>query len=168
MAHASDVGHDSDGKRNALGLDRAIADLASSQHGFVSRPQLVALGANRGEIEHRLRRGRLHLHYRGVYAVGHSAITRHGRWMAAVLAGAPGAVLSHRSAAALWGIHSSSGHGIDVTVPDQRRARGGIAFHRASLANDEVGAKNRIPVTSVPARCSTSPRSCGRASSSRL
>jgi very-short-patch-repair endonuclease len=70
--------------------------------------------------------------------------------MAAVLAGGPGAVLSHRSAANLWGIHSSSGHGIDVTVSDQRRGRRGIEFHRASLPKDEVGAKNGIAVTSVP------------------
>jgi hypothetical protein len=44
---------------------------------------------------------RLHVIQRGVYAVGHRALTREGRWMAAVLACGPRAVLSHHSAAAL-------------------------------------------------------------------
>ena len=41
---------------------------------------------------------------RGVYAVGWPRLTPKRRWMAAVLACGDGAVLSHRSAAALWEI----------------------------------------------------------------
>ena len=50
-----------------------------------------------------LRTGRLHRVARGVYAVGWPQLTPKRRWMAAVLACGDGAVLSHRSAAALWG-----------------------------------------------------------------
>ena len=49
----------------------------------------------------RVARGSLHRLYRGVYAVGHTKLTREGRFLAAVLACGPGAVLSHRSAAIL-------------------------------------------------------------------
>lgn len=71
--------------------------------------------------------------------------------MAAVLAGGPGAVLSHRSAATLWGIGGSGGGGgVDVTVPGNRRSTGAIEFHRTLLPADEVTVTNGIPVTTVP------------------
>jgi hypothetical protein len=44
-----------------------------------------------------VRLARLHVLYRGIYAVGHPVLTAEGRWMAAVLATGPGAVLSHRA-----------------------------------------------------------------------
>jgi hypothetical protein len=76
--------------------------LAGSQHGVVARRQLLALGFNSRQIEHRVARGRLHLVMRGVYAVGWPEVTPKRRWMAAVLACGDGAVLTHRSAPALW------------------------------------------------------------------
>jgi hypothetical protein len=88
--------------------DRAIAVLASRQHGVVARRQLEQLGLERGAIQHRLADGRLHRIHVGGYAVGHGAISPYGRWMAAVLACGPRAVLSHASAAALWGLRSTS------------------------------------------------------------
>ncbi|HEY5707852.1 MAG TPA: DUF559 domain-containing protein [Solirubrobacterales bacterium] len=68
--------------------------------------------------------------------------------MAAVLACGDGAVLSHRSAAALWGIASFSG-AIEVTSPRDTRSRGAIRRHRALLPPDEVAVRDGIPVTSV-------------------
>src|SRR5436305_76474 len=68
-----------------------------------------------GAIGHRVRIGRLHVVYRGVYAVGHRRLTGHGRWMAAVLACGLGALLSHGSAAALWGLLDTSSARIHVT-----------------------------------------------------
>src|ERR1044072_5892667 len=81
---------------------RRAWELAGRQHGIVARRQLLALGFNSREIEHRIGRGRLHVVMRGVYAVGWPQMTRRRRWMAAVLACGEGAALSHRSAAALW------------------------------------------------------------------
>jgi very-short-patch-repair endonuclease len=75
------------------------------------------LGLSVHSIEHRLARGRLHLLERGVYAVGRPEVDREGRWMAAVLACGPEAVLSHDSAAALWGMRPYSGGRVDVSVP---------------------------------------------------
>src|SRR6187200_1095503 len=71
--------------------DRAVATLACKQHGVVARRQLQALGLGRGAVANRLATGRLHALYRGVYAVGHTRLSGHGRWMATVLACGPGA-----------------------------------------------------------------------------
>jgi hypothetical protein len=116
----------------------------------VARWQLLAGGVSRHEINRRLQSGRLHVLHRGVYAVGHTAVTRTGRWMAAVLAGGPGAVLSHHAAAALWQLREPPGGPIDVTVERQKRAVKGIRFHRARPPADEVGELDGIPVTSMP------------------
>src|SRR4051794_12349215 len=107
--------------------DRRIASLAARQHGVVAHWQLLRLGLGRGAIKHRAGVGTFHRVQFGVYAVGHAALTWHGRCMAAVLSYGPDALLSHRSAAALWEIRRSSSGIIEVTVPGRRRhARGGI------------------------------------------
>ena len=124
--------------------------LASRQHGRVARRQLLALGLGPKAIHYRLTRSRLHAEYRGVYALGHAAPSREGRWMAAVLAGGPGAVLSHRSAGALWLIRPTGASKIDVTTPRGQHPRPGIRFHRSSLPEDEVTKEAGIPVTTVP------------------
>jgi very-short-patch-repair endonuclease len=116
----------------------------------VSRAQLLELGLGAGAIDHRVARGGLHVVHRGAYAVGHAVLSREGAWMAAVLAAGPGAVLSHRSAAALWGIRDTARARVEVTVPRVCR-RPGIDAHRAALATDEVTIETGIPVT-TPAR----------------
>jgi len=69
--------------------------------------------------------------------------------MAAVLAGGPDAVLSHRDAAALWGVRSVSGTRIDVTAPKRSRAPRGITLHRAKLAPEDRTTRDNIPTTSL-------------------
>jgi hypothetical protein len=81
--------------------DPLVAKLAAGQWGIVSLEQLFACGLSYRQVEVRVRRGQLHPLYRGVYAVGHRNLTREGRFLAAVTACGPGAVLSHYSAAAL-------------------------------------------------------------------
>jgi very-short-patch-repair endonuclease len=73
---------------------------------------------------------------------------REGQWMAAVLGSGEGAVLSHQSAAALWGVGKADSE-IEVTVPSRRRPRvQGVRIHRRELAPDEVAERDGIPVTS--------------------
>lgn len=127
-----------------------LARLAERQHGVVARRQLAERGMGRGAIANRIARGRLHIVHRGVYAVGRRSLSMHGRWMAAVLATGPGAVLSHRSAGSLWGILRSSRPVTDVTAVRRRGTRDGIAHHRRCLPSDEVTVRDRIPVTTVP------------------
>ena len=129
-------------------VDRLIAALAERQHGVVAVWQLLELGLSRGAIQYRVSIGRLHLVHRGVYAVGHRKLTRHGHWMAAVLAYGPDAVLSHRSAAALWAIGQSS-YKIDVTTPHSKRHRRTIRAHTARLDPEDHTTHDGIPVTSV-------------------
>lgn len=117
---------------------------------MIARRQLVGLGPGKGAIDHRVKLQRLVPFHRGVYAVGHGAISNEGHWMAAVLAGGPGAVLSHRSAAELWALRSGRSAPIDITVDGGRGRRPGIRFHRSPLPIDEVTTSHGIPTTTVP------------------
>src|SRR5919109_2444050 len=110
--------------------------MAGSQYGVVARRQLVELGLSHRAIDRRLAAGRLHPLHRAVYAVGHSVVERRGWWLAAVLACGPDAVLSHRSAAALWRIRPTERARVDVTVPRALASRRGIQVHRTALAGD--------------------------------
>jgi predicted transcriptional regulator of viral defense system len=149
MPDAPYVRHHIDAERWAR-PDAAIAALATRQHGVVARRQLVEIGLGRGAIARRLEAGRLHLLHRGVYAVGHRRLTREASWMAATLV-AEDAVLSHRSAAGLWGIWRGERARVEITLPRWIRARTGLQIHEAHLAHDEVTSHRGIPVTS-PAR----------------
>lgn len=96
-----------------------------------------------------MERGALHPLHRGVYAVGHPVITRRGRWMAAVLASGPEAVLSHRSAGVLWQLLRPSSKEIEVTRPRTCRGRPGVKVHRARVRPDEASTVDGIPVTGL-------------------
>lgn len=111
MTHAADVRIVEGFKRRLRDIDRLIADLAAHQHGVVASWQLLRLGISRRAIQHRLETGRLHVLHRGVYAVGHSAVSPRGRMMAAALSCGPRGVLSHVSGATIWGIPSFHGTG---------------------------------------------------------
>src|SRR5205823_5583474 len=85
-----------------------------------------------------------------VYAAGHRALTAQGRWLAAVLACGPDAVLSHRSAAALWDLRPTTRASIDVTAPRTRHRRPGIDLHHSRcLEPDHRTEHRRIPCTTV-------------------
>jgi hypothetical protein len=130
-------------------VEARMASLAQDQHGVVARRQLSRLGITKEQIDGRLRAGGLHLIHRGVYAVGHTAITRRGRWMAAVLASGDGAVLSHGSATALFGVWGSGTGEIHVTVPRKLRSQAPIRRHFSVLPEDEREIVDGIPVTSA-------------------
>lgn len=130
------------------GVDRAIAELAERQHGVVATWQLLALGLTHDDLGYRAQTGRLHRIYRGVYAVGHRNLSREGHRMAAVLAYGPDAVLSHRSAAAHWGIGHAS-YKYDVTTPHSKRSRKTIRAHTAKLHAEDRTVHDGIPTTSV-------------------
>jgi very-short-patch-repair endonuclease len=132
------------------GLDWLLAELGRRQHGVVGRTQLLKAGAGRRMIDVRLARGALHSLQRGVYSVGHRSLSVRGRWMAAVLASGSGAVLSHRSAGALWGLQPRTSAEIEVTRSTTFRGRPGVRAHRSSLPADEITVVDAIPVTTVP------------------
>jgi uncharacterized protein DUF559/putative AbiEi antitoxin of type IV toxin-antitoxin system len=128
-----------------------MAELAERQSGVVARWQLVALGISEHAIDRRVAGKRLLPIHRGVYAVGHSSLRLHGRWTAAVLACGRRAVLSHRDAAALWGIRGTARAKIDVTAPGRTRSGlPGIDLHLVRrLAAEDRTIHERVPVTTV-------------------
>jgi predicted transcriptional regulator of viral defense system len=137
------------GKPRVRPSDREISKLASRQYGIVSRAQLRDLGLGADAIDARLCGGRLCRLYRGVYAVGHGLLPPEGRWLAAVLRGGDGAVLSHGSAAALWGLRQETERKIDISMPRSTRLPMPIRRHVVGLASDEITIKRRIPVTTL-------------------
>lgn len=70
--------------------------------------------------------------------------------MAAVLASGPRAILSHWSAAVLWGLRSNPRERIDVTVPHRSRSSGLIRRHISHVPADERTVEEGIPVTTAP------------------
>lgn len=137
---------------SSAGYSRSAAAwaLAGRQHGVVTRRQLLALGFTGHAIDHRVAAGRLHGLWRGVYAVGRPSVSPHGRWIAAVLSCGDQALLSHRSAAALWGIlRPFNDIDVEVVVPrDNVRRRPGITVHRRTNASTRR-VVDGIPVTDV-------------------
>ena len=132
--------------------DARVARHAAEQQGRVSVHQLAVCGLDDSAIARRVVKGLLHRVHIGVYAVGHPGETLHAKFMAAVLAGGEGAVLSHWAAAALWGILRWEDRPVDVTVrgSGNRRQRTGLRFHRSrSLGPHDVTARHGIRVVSV-------------------
>src|SRR3954452_4397930 len=125
--------------------DQGPWHLAGRQWGVIASAQLTELGYSPKAIKHRIRRGRLHRVYRGVYAVGRRELSREGRWLAAVLACGDDAALSHDSAAALWEITRRSSKYVHVTVLGESRSRADIKVHYRSALNATT--HKRIPVT---------------------
>jgi very-short-patch-repair endonuclease len=129
-------------------IDHAIAALAERQHGAVARHQLLALGLHPRAIDRRIAAGRLHVLYRGVYAVGDRCLPPLGRLMAAVLASGRSAVASHRSAAMLHELRPYQGQPHVSAVPGAR-PRPGIQLTQAELEPDEITVVQCIPTTTV-------------------
>jgi hypothetical protein len=117
----------------------------------VARRQLAPLGFTRSAVDWALAEGRLHpTEWRGVYSVERPAVDQYGRLMGAVLACGNGAVLSHKSAGALWRIWTYRGQEIFLSVPavGQRRKRPGMTVHRRNLSRKDLDRQYGIPVTS--------------------
>jgi very-short-patch-repair endonuclease len=128
----------------------ALAKLATAQHGIVSQRQLTELGYSEGAVARAVRSGRLHRLHRGVYGVGHLAISRQGRYLAGVLACGEGAMISHGSAAWVWGLSPTWLQIPEVTIPSRGHNRAGIQIHHSTILEEEDRSEfEGIPVTSV-------------------
>ncbi|HEU4736714.1 MAG TPA: type IV toxin-antitoxin system AbiEi family antitoxin domain-containing protein, partial [Solirubrobacterales bacterium] len=133
------------------GSHRKIADLARRQHGVVSANQMTRLGLSKDQIFWEASIGRLHRIHQGVYAVGHRALSRHGKCLAAVLACNRGSLLSHRSAAWLWGLTTYWPPIVEVTAASPKETRLEIRVHSAqTLVDDDRDVFEDVPVTAIP------------------
>jgi very-short-patch-repair endonuclease len=128
-------------------VEQVVARLASRSHGVVTRRQLLDAGVSRHEIAERLARGALLREHPGVYRVGHRAPSLEARYVAAVLACGPGALLSGPAAGHHWGLIKGAAPPPEVTAPTWRRVPG-VVTRRSRTAE---GTTHRgIPVTTVP------------------
>lgn len=116
---------------------------------MASISQLRALGFSPPSVDRLTRSGLLCRLHRGVYAVGTTKLTARGWWLAAVLACGPDAVLSHRSAAALWNLRRTPSGDVDVTAPGPRRHDGIRSHICRDLPSQDRTVIDAIPVTSV-------------------
>jgi very-short-patch-repair endonuclease len=125
-----------------------INHLANRQHGYVTRAQLLALGMTDRMITRLLAKGDLNAIHAGVYAVGHVDRTPVALAHAAVLACGPAAVLSHDSAAALWGLRRWPSRPEVTTLA--KRTRPGLVAHRSTtLSRRDTTVHFGIRVTTV-------------------
>src|SRR6476661_2903907 len=97
--------------------------LHSRQHWVIARRQLLSFGYTSEWIRHAVAARRLFPIHAGVYAVGKRELTQEGHFVAAVLACGDHAVLSHDSAAVLWGILKALKRMIEISVPLERNPR---------------------------------------------
>jgi Transcriptional regulator, AbiEi antitoxin len=139
-------------RSKALPRGQELAELARKQHGVVSVRQLRGLlGYSQASVERAAVAGRLHRIHRGVYSVGHTDVSPHGLCLAAVLSCGPRALLSHWSAAWLWGVLATSPVPHHVTTPLPRKPRPPIRLHHSrTLVDEDRALVAGIPVTSLP------------------
>ena len=132
-------------------LDAPLVSLAAAQYGVVTVAQLRAAGVPGNVVSKRVRRGELHRVHPGVYAFGHPALSREGRWLAAVFAGGVGAVLSHLSGGALiLRLDRFELGDPDVIVLRRHRPVAGVRLRSARrLDPRDVTTCRGIPVTTI-------------------
>lgn len=131
-------------------MDDAVTRLAARQHGCFSRAQVLAAGMTDRMIGRRIAAGRWVSVAGGVYRLAGVPVTWRQRALAACLVAGRGAVVSHRSAAVLWGISGFRPGRLEITVPAGCGNRNALARVHRSLDVPRAH-RDGIPVTR-PAR----------------
>ena len=122
--------------------------IAARQSAVVSREQLHAAGLSRSAIAHRVRKGWLHPRFPGVFLVGRPAPEPWSEETAAIMFCRGRAILSHGSAAGLWGLRPPPKHEVSVTVIGDRRSRPGLVVHRTTAIHPaDLRIRHGLPVT---------------------
>jgi Protein of unknown function (DUF559) len=130
-------------------FDHALAALASRQHGTFSAQQALSAGGSRRMLTGRASAGRITKVDVDVYRIAGLPPSWESRLMAVVLSAGPDALISHRAAAALWGLEGFNKATPEVTIPRGRKyRRTGVRTHE-STDLDRCSARHRqgIPVT---------------------
>jgi very-short-patch-repair endonuclease len=137
-------------RNSGRGIWKEIARVAEGQHGVVSHAQLRAAGLTRAGITRAVDGGRLFPIFRSAFAVGHRGIGESGRRHAATLACGEGSVLSHGTAAFVWGLWEFQPAEIDVIAPIEagRKISGIRRRFVPAPAGDERTLRHGVPITS--------------------
>jgi very-short-patch-repair endonuclease len=132
-------------------LAREVTRVSRRHNGAISTEELLRAGLTADGIRARVRRGRLVWQFHGVYTVGDPRLMPLARPSAALLSLGECAVLSHRSAAAVWGLAEPDPQVIDVAlVGANRRGRQGVRLHRVKTLTD-ITTHSNLRIT-TPAR----------------
>jgi len=134
------------------GAEAALAAVACVQHGAFHCRQATDAGFTAKMRRVLLENGRWQTLYPSVYRLAGTPATWHQALMAACLVAGPGAVASHRSAGALWGLDGLGPGPIEVTFPGrgERHLPGAMLHRTRSLAGVDIGRRDGIPVTRLP------------------
>jgi hypothetical protein len=128
----------------------AVAALAGRQYGLVTWDQALAAGLSPAVIRRLIAQGHLVRVARGLYRLAGFKATWRSRLMAACLQAGRDAVVSHRSAAAVWRLEGFEPPlTIDLSIPHSRRPR----IERARVHRRDVprrSFRDGIPVTPIP------------------
>jgi len=115
--------------------------LLRDQGGVLDVAQASGAGVSFESIRNQLRHGRWQRMQHGVYAAFSGTPTRQAELWAALLRAGPGAMLSHQSAAELYGLIDGCHYVIHITVPHgsnpvRRGQIPGVVIHRSRSAAD--------------------------------
>ncbi len=129
-----------------MSVDRTIH--AAARLGLITRPKLLEVGLSLEEIYGRLERGSLWSVHPGVYATFGRTLDYDARVLAACLAAGSGAVASHRSALAMWGLLDGQ-QPLEITAPRSAHpAPDGVIVHRPNVLRPiDVTERRGVPLT---------------------
>jgi very-short-patch-repair endonuclease len=132
-------------------VERAIAWIGRRQDNVITVEQALRAGLGRGALAHRVKVGAMQRLHTGVYLIGPAPPTPMAKARAAALAVGADAVVSHLSAACLFGLLPQHAGDVDITVAGRNPGRRqGVRRHRVkSLPRHHVTNVNRIRVTSI-------------------
>jgi hypothetical protein len=124
---------------------------AARRHGVFTFDEWTAHGLSPNQLARDVKRGSIERIHPSVYRVAGSPATWRAEVMAAVAGAGPHALVSHRSAAAMWSLAGVSGRTIDVTVPRHLRVRrrGAIVHECLDLPSQDHSEIDGIPVTGI-------------------
>ena len=132
-----------------IGSELKCLRLAATQKGLVRRDQAIALGLSPSAIKWRLGQKRWQAVHPGVYRIEGSPCTWHQDLKAACLWAARGVAVSHRAAAALWGLARFRRHPVEISVTRDIRLDGTPVVHRVRALNArDLQSVDGLPVTS--------------------
>jgi len=132
--------------------EQGSAEVAAAQRGMITRAQLIAVGFSQRSVDRRVARGVLHPLFRGVFALGHPALQPLAAETAALLYAGDDCVLSHETAAAIWGLRRTPDVVSMTLVGRHVREQSGLRIHRTlTLDSRDVRLRHGFPVT-APAR----------------
>jgi Transcriptional regulator, AbiEi antitoxin len=133
-----------------LEIPARCSELLARQDGVIGRSQALEFGVSAYSMRHRARAGEWQRIQRGVYATFSGEVTRDRLLWAALLRAGPEAVLSHQTAAELYGLIKQPSSLIHVTVPAasnpaQHSKIPGVVVHRSRILE-----RTRHPVLLPP------------------